>query len=328
MAFLWCESFDKIGNTTNLLLKYPASSGTFSFPSGRLGGNAMQISGTWLCPHAAASTIVLGFAFNFGSDNSSRTDFVKFFEGATLHIEVEWTFGTWTVKRGTTTIATVPDAVIPVNTWHYLEIKIEIGASGSWEIRRNGATLGSASGVNTQNGGTGVATRILLSNGANPAFTVDDVYILDGTGSAPMNNFLGDSLVEAFSPNAAGDFSDFTPSAGSNWQNVNEASQNGDTTYNASSTVGHKDLYQIQDTARAGAVRGLVITAWLRKDDAGARDACITVRSGGTDADSSSIALGNSYQAYMAILATDPNTGSPWTVAALNALQIGAKVLS
>lgn len=327
MAFLWCESFDRIGSNANLLLKYPNCSGSQTFVSGRLGGQAVQVNGVVYISHAASNTIICGFAFNWINNLTPRTDFLKFFEGATLHIEVEWNGAGWTIKRGTTTIGTVNDS-IPQSTWHYLEVKVVIGSSGSWEIRRNGATLGSASGVNTQNGGTGQLNNITWSNGGNPNFYVDDLYILDGSGAAPLNDFLGDSLVECLAPNGAGDITNFTPSAGANWECVDEASQDGDTTYNASSTASHKDLYNLDNTSRSGAVRGLVVTAWMRKDDAGGRNACITVRSGSTDADGASIALGNSYQGYTAIFATDPNTGAAWTVSALNALQIGAKVLS
>lgn len=332
MAFLWCESFDKIGSDANLLLKYPLSGSGHTFISGRLGGQAMRLSNFWSCPIPSSSTIIVGFALNWLSDNLTyRRDLLKFFEDSTLHIEVEYAGSGmgWIARRGTTQIAAVPDPVMPVNTWHYIEVKVVIhDTAGAWEIRRNGAVVGSGSGVDTRNGGTGIVNQIRFDDGFDPVFAIDDFYCLDGSGPAPLNDFLGDSLVEAFSPNAAGDLSQFTPSSGANWQCVNESSQNADTNYAASSTVGHKDLYNIEDTTRTGAVRGIVLTAWMRKDDAGGRNACISIRSGSTDSDGPTIALSNTYQAYTAVFANNPDTGSAWSVPALNALQIGAKVLS
>ena len=91
MAFLWCEFFDKIGSDANLLLKYPLSGSGHTFISGRLGGQAMRLSNFWSCPIPSSSTIIVGFALNWLSDNLTyRRDLLKFFEDSTLHIEVEY----------------------------------------------------------------------------------------------------------------------------------------------------------------------------------------------------------------------------------------------
>jgi hypothetical protein len=128
-------------------------------------------------------------------------------------------------------------------------------------------------------------------------------------------------------PNGAGASSGWTPSAGSNYQNVDEQPNDGDTTYNSTTTVGAEDTYACPASVPAGcAVYAVAVEADVRKDDAGTNDADALLRSGGVNyASGSPLSLTTQYQRLTRIWKTDPATGAQWTVANANASQPGVK---
>ena len=72
-----------------------------------------------------------------------------------------------------------------------------------------------------------------------------------------------------------------------------------------------------------------MMTARMRKTDAGAREAAIIHKSGSTETEESSVALGTSYVNYQSsIRETNPDTGNAWTISDVNALQAGIEVKS
>lgn len=251
-------------------------------------------------------------------------------DGSTDHLSITVdSNGTLRVRRGggSGTILGSSDAgLIPLNAWFYLEVKATInGSTGSVEVRFNGITKITLTNVNTANSANLYVDRVMWQSGK-----VDDLYVCDTTG--PDNyDYLGDIKVETILPNAAGDASDLTPSAGSNYQNVDDSpSPNDDTDYNESANVGDRDLYHLSDLATAsGSIKGVMITARMRKTDAGAREAAIIHKSGSTETEEGSVALGTSYVNYQSsIHETNPDTGNAWTIAEVNALQAGLKVKS
>src|SRR6185437_13665423 len=78
------------------------------------------------------------------------------------------------------------------------------------------------------------ASQIQFSPGAAAGIGCDITY---GTTQA------GDLRVECVMPNGPGAHTQFTPSAGANWQNVDEVPPDDDTTHNDSSTAGQLDTF-------------------------------------------------------------------------------------
>lgn len=74
---------------------------------------------------------------------------------------------------------------------------------------------------------------------------LDDVAWNDETGSF-QNDYPGDGKIIYMRPNAAGDNTDWTPSAGSNYQNVDEATPNDATDYNSSTTLNQIDDFELE----------------------------------------------------------------------------------
>ena len=110
---------------------------------------------------------------------------------------------------------------------------------------------------------------------------------------------------------------------------VNETQQDGTTSYVYDATVNDADLYAI---ASIGGVPSNVVAVTTRgffsKSDAGARGAQVQLKSGATTAGSTPTLLSNTFGWLYRTDVTDPATGSAWTGAAVDALQIGPKVTS
>lgn len=103
---------------------------------------------------------------------------------------------------------------------------------------------------------------------------------------------------------------------------------NGDVAYIASNTTGASSDFAHQALILSGSIKAVVHLTYARKDDAGTRQISQICVSGGTTELSSTISLGNTYQYYKDILEEDPNTGSQWTVAGLNAATFGVEDIS
>jgi hypothetical protein len=229
--------------------------------------------------------------------------------------------GNQSVLLGTTTNAIVRNAT------NYVELKVTFhSTTGAYELRVNGVTWLSATGVNTITSANAYANDLKFTASSNDAYWLDDLYLADTNGSA-NNDFLGDVRVQCIYPNAAGNYTEFTPNTGLNWAAVDEQAIDGDTTYVSSSTPGQKDSYGFQDLAGAAAqIYGIQRLALARKDDAGTRTLRTFYRTGGVDYESADSSVGNAYSYSIDILEKSPATTTAWTVSDINNGEFGIKV--
>lgn len=133
--------------------------------------------------------------------------------------------------------------------------------------------------------------------------------------------------IETLRPNAAGDSAICTKyGCTSNWECVDESVSDGDTTY-CQCGYNDKDLHNI-DTSALGAgttINKVTLHAVIKRYNATYNHGYIGIKSGSTESWSDLITLPESWTEETKEYATDPNTGLAWTVAAINALQIGYK---
>ena len=237
--------------------------------------------------------------------------------------------GRLTVSNSAGVVAT-GTVVIALDTWYYIEVKIVVGSSGSCELHLNGIS-GEIASTTANFGTTNVAQIAFVepNNNASDLF-LDDLYLLDTTGSAPQNDFLGDVTVETLYPNADGTHQDWAPStAGSHFSNVNESSgtyPDGDTTYVSDVTPGAIDTYTVGALAAlTGTVFGVATNLYARKDDAAARTIAPVIREAGTDyVGATTVGLTTSYLFYRQLYPLDP-AGAAWTIASVNGSEYGVK---
>lgn len=327
MALKWIESFDDVSTAVQLAVAggYPASNTTgTSIVTGR-NGNAFRSnggSGELIADVGGTSaTGVLGFAFRVASLPNATYDLVRLSEGSTLHTVMRMNASQqFTYHRGGTLVAT-GSTVIAFNTWYHVEIESVIADSGGTiNCKINEISDVTFTG-DTKNGGTGYIDRFSFRGWANTDY--DDVFFFDNAG------FRGDCKVETLRPTGAGNSTGWTPSTGSNYQNVDDTTPDDDSTYNSAATAGDKDTFALGNLATtSGSVLGLVQVVRFRKDDAGSRSIATVVRTGATDYDGSTASSSTTYGYTRTLRETNPNTTSAWTISEVNGMEAGYKVVA
>jgi hypothetical protein len=105
---------------------------------------------------------------------------------------------------------------------------------------------------------------------------------------------------------------------------VNEAQEDGATSYVYDSNVGDADFYGIAALAVTPAsVIAVTTRGFAEKSDAGTRSGAMQLKSGSTTVASTSTALSTSFGWLWRTDTTDPNTGAAWTPTAVNNVQVG-----
>lgn len=225
-------------------------------------------------------------------------------------------------------IGTPSTYALQVGVWAYIEVRMKCNATtGTCLVRVNGTEVLNLTGLDTSWDGTSL-TRFALGGQwavSHFAFQYDDLVVMDLNGSV-NNAFLGDVTVTALYPSGAGTTSGWTPSAGSNYQNVDETSPNDDTDYNSTATLNAKDTYAMQDCAAGADIRAVQILATVRKGSEGPGQVKLVTRSSSTDYDGSARGIGGTTYSYVReIRETDPATAAAWSESGWNAVEIGLK---
>jgi hypothetical protein len=271
----------------------------------------------------AAATVCVGFHISGRSTDtfSLATTFrglVRFIVGAVVVTLTNTTDGI-SVHRDSTLLGTIGSGVVVDTALHHIEVKLLSHASaGTAEVKLDGVSVGALTGLNT----TGTSITLISIGSGSTASKLDNFFIAD--------DFVGEMRSILSSPTSDSSVQ-FTPSAGSNYQNVDDTAQDGDTTYNESSTVGHKDLFGFADIATSGIdVKCVSLVTVARKDDAGERTLTCIANQDATDYDQTTHTLATAYPATLGavqstILSTAPDT-SAWTSAIFNAMLWGYKV--
>lgn len=332
------QLFDGFEILPNLKNNATLTSATATSNPGRTGGKALGLSGaggTITIPvPTPAAVAYCGFAFKesgsaWGS-GSSGVFLVSFAgdSGATTHVTVKVAAdGRVEVRRGNGagTVIGTSVLVLSVNVWHYMEVEVIVSdAGGVVVVRVDNVEYLNLTAVDTKNGGTltTVSTVALGQfNGAN----YDDFYFCDGTGAAPYNTFLGDRVVRAGRPDGAGASTGLTPSAGSNYQCVDEDPW---TTTDYVSGAAGTDLYSVSDVSGFSSVDAVQTITYSNKTDAGVRTLRTVMRSNlGTSVESADLALTTTTGVVQGpIRQLDPDS-APLTQTLVNTAQYGVKVV-
>lgn len=218
---------------------------------------------------------------------------------------------------------------VPLNNWFYIEFKVTFNAtSGSVEVRVNGTTYLTLTSKDTISTANAYANRIYVGANYHDADVYwDDIYVCDTSGSY-NNDFLGDITIETLHPSGAGNSSQLTPSAGSNYENVDDATDiDDDTTYNEGSTVGYKDTYAMDDMTGTGTIKAVAFNLCARKTDAGSKGIQQIARVNSTDYDiGSAEGLFDNYKIYQGIAEVNPDDSAAWEAADVNGMEAGVEI--
>ena len=345
MALLFCDSFDHYASA-GMAYKWTyrdganvtidASYGRFSTGGCKITYNSSGVYKT----HDQKRTLVAGVAVKVPNVTPGVITPIAFCEAlytqpqccvcvnASKYLEV---------RRGDnngTVLATSTDPL--TQGWHYVEFKAYIDDSaGTTEVHLDGVEVAelTLTDQDTQNRTNNYAdiTRLCLSTGGSQAdYYFDDFYLCDTTGSY-CNDFLGDIRVECKLPDGAGDSvnTDWTPSAGDNYECVNESPPTDDTDYVSSETADNIDTYAFAALATtAGSVKAVTVWNYARKDDAGTRQIAAVARHDTSESYGSTVTLSATYTHYGEIYHVNPSTTSAWTIAEVNEAEFGVKLIA
>jgi len=345
MALLWFDGFESYTNSADMLAMSNILTASLYGVSASYGRRSSV--GVYL--HNAEplsinipeqpSTIVVGFAFYingttppsysaagplvaFMDQYAGGVNHLKFFVKPDRNIEV---------RNGANAILATSSGILAEGlTWCYIEIKAVISDTvGQITINMNGTeVLSTTSDLDTLNGSNAYVGVVQLRNVVNFATWYDDLYILDNTGDAPHNDFLGDIRVDVVRPDGAGTHTDFTPSAGANYQNVDETYPDDNSTYNDGDTVGYQDSYNMGALpAPSGTtIYGFKSQITVRKTDAGARKCKLLTIAGTTEDLGSEISLSDTFTTHTKVFEHNPDDSADWEDADINAVQVGVEV--
>ena len=340
MALRFMDSFDHYTTFLQKWTSWASDAGGIAIGAAgaRTGANGARITnasyaGGYRCigvlTLTAQGTWIMGFAYRVAG--IAATDIATTRDAGTVqgHLRLN-ADGTLSLLRGATVVAT-SSRVITAGVFQHIEFKHIIHSStGTLEVRVNGVVWATFTG-NTQQTANATANQLGIGADAYPASHTtdyDDVYILDGAGSAPNNAYWGDTAINCLLPSGAGNYTglDTLVGAATHYQAVDEAAPNDDTDYVADDTVDAKDSYAYADLAGAGTIYGVQVLIRAKKDVAGTGNVARLYRNASTDNQGADVALGTSYGYVTEILETDPIAAGVWTVTNVNSAEFGVVV--
>jgi hypothetical protein len=285
------------------------------------------------------STIIIGFAMksvNAGNFSyQSTTPFVEILDDdGNRHIGFFGADGTRNIEvrdNGGSILAT-GTYIIPYDSWIYAEFKVTIhDSAGVVQTRFNEVLDIDISSQDTCNGSNAYCGDIEIRPIKNyGSYHLDDLYICNGQGSK-NNDFLGDIRVDALRPDGAGTHTDFTPSTGSNYENVDEDYPDDDSTYNDGSNVSDQDSYSLDDlpTPPSGStIHGVKDQITVRKTDAGTRTAKILTVQNSSDYLGDEITLSDSFTTHARVMEDNPDDSAAWADADVNGGEVGVEIIT
>lgn len=348
MALLWCDGFDHYGVADNLTEGAWAelsSNISVSTANSRTGTyhirdqSSIQQTPFRRVLGGAKTTVGIAGAFYFSQlpiSNGARRlfDFRDNANGIQVSITCQST-GTVAAYRGSgsgTLLGTSLSTVLTAETYQHIEALVTFSNTvGSIEVRVNGVTVLSLSGIDTVNTANVECSQVAFcgsANGSNVSgvMDLDDVFCYDDTGSF-NNTFFGDRRVLTLFPNADTPTADWTiVGAANGYQAINQATPDGDTTYIWAGPPGSPDpasQFAISNLpAGISTISGVVVVGMGRKTEAGPADTQWSIVSGSSQSTGVVRQMTEIYTYRQDVFETDPDTAAPFTPSSVDALQI------
>jgi hypothetical protein len=260
---------------------------------------------------------------------SGLATYVTFFDGTTAQCSVVFRVdGAIVFTRGGVTgtvIATYPGAFTS-NQWVVFEIEAVVNSiTGSFTVRTNGATTNTfhAANLNTQSSANAYANKIGLGCNAITTQNVDDFIWSSDPTTLP---WLG--AVRSYARAPTSDVQkQFIPLTGAvNFAMIDEAKEDGATSYVYTTNVANNDYYHFAPLGTTPpSILGIAVRGFARKSEVSTRTGVFMLKSGvqfspTTHGDQ---LTQNTWSNMWDFFITDPNTNNPWTVAGVDAVQIG-----
>ena len=337
MTVLFMDSVEGADGAQRYEQYAPASILTGVTPSG---GNAyrLQISNGHLIAKSVpdVASIIVGFNWRVSGNNDNDAGGALPFRlygdgGTTVHMSLcnLSATGQLRARLGTSTgtiLGTSAEGVFPINEFHFVEVRYVVhDTTGICQVWCDGVLVIDFTG-DTKSGGTETSIDLVRwGRTINNASDVGDIHILSATTP------LGPCRPIWLPVTADGTHQDFSPlGAGTHFSEVDEATPDGDTSYVAGAVEGDIDTFVLTDLPASGAgnawqVHAIQTVASARKSDAGAKSMRPALRTGGADHAGTTVVLSETYDTYLEVFETNPDTAAAWTEAEIDALEAGVE---
>lgn len=301
-------------------------------------GSFSAISTARFATTPTVSTVFISHGFRLTVPASNGASFSQIRENGTSHLSLNVETKQVVLRRGdrSGTVLATSSLSIPIELgqWRHVEWKAVIAdAGGSVEVRIDGVTVITYSG-DTRNGGTAGAIndfglQTIPNGGGTDLFRISDLFIWDNSGSGDYTDWMGDMKIETLRPNGNGSASQLVGSDGNSTDNyllVDEATPSS-SDYNGSATIGQRDLYAVGNLlSTTGTVNAVQVHASAFKSDASAASMKVLTKVGASENASVAFPLPASAGWIESEIQTTKPGGGAWTIADVNAVEIGAEV--
>jgi len=349
MALLFMDGCDHYGVKADIEDKYDTVEGTTEIApfntGGKFGGGYIGISTDDISIRKSVTPSVTMFVqgyFFFSESDAFGTDnlIVAFdeFSGAQWGLVTLSDGRVAALKGGGGGTQGVSTEVLEKGKWLFFELKYVINdLIGEVFFSVDGVTFldltdADIKGTSSQN--SGEVGFYCPSSALGVDCRWDDIVIMNDSGPA-NNGLLGAHRIQTLYPDGDGVTTDFTPTGAgtTNADRVDDGDTgpDGDTTYVESATIGHKDLYTLDDLDSANFREGVAVQVGtvVRKDIAGARTSRNLLRTGGTNFDGTIFSpLENEYTLELDLYVENPDTLSTWEIQDINSLEVGQEVVT
>jgi len=265
-------------------------------------------------------------AFRFRSI-SSNTNGIAYFNSSGTRVGTLIRLGGYLVaKLGTNGGTTLATGTKPIddNTTYLIEIYFKpADTGGRWVVKVDGITDIDYTGDTTP--GPTTIDRIGLGTNytGSACYAYYDNFIVDN------ETFPGNTRIQAIRPTAAGNSTQWTPSAGSNWDCVDEVPPS-TSDYVYTNTPDSLDLYTFGDLSGSiDSIQCVQVQALAMLEGAPTPQKLqLAVRTGGSNYFSNSKAIPTgSPRTVFDIWVNNPNTSSPWEASEVNGAEFGIKAV-
>lgn len=354
MALLWCDGFDHYGTLARMTdgpyADVTVGSWQLSTTNPRTGATCMRKLGVLTLDAqlrrvlgGAKTTVGLAVALYMDRMPNAADSYClyDFRDSANVpHISIcVGTTGTIVVKRGTAAtgggftsvlLGTTSVPVITANAYQHVETMVFFSNTvGTVEVRVNGVTVLSLTGIDTVNTANVECSQVTIQCGCTGlsiqhfvTSDIDDIFAWDDSSSY-NNAFIGDRRVLTLFPDSNTATADWTAvGAASGYLCIDEANPNDDTDYITAATVGQVSQFGLQNLpAGISVVNAVVMVERARKTDAGTANTKVSVVSGASSAAGADKPLTEIYTYRQDVFQTDPVSAAPFTPTEVNNLQ-------
>lgn len=340
MTILFIDSFDHYAQEHIDDKGYSQSqtgNHTISSGNGRRGTNCMRSTGTNTGArldrnYLASDTIVMGFAFRWSAFPDADRTIVDIRDtgGSSLLLLEATSAGEIRITSGGQSKITATNFFSPTNYNHY-EVKYTkgSGADGFAEFKKDQIIQKTI--TNSTETAQATAVRMMEKGSLAQFFDMDDLYILNGLGGSPKDDYLGNVRVDAHFADADGADTDFAPNTGAaNFTHVDDPfpGPDRDTTYNQAGTITNRDLHSMDAASLNTTVFAVQPVVYAKKTDAGTVTAELISEKpgGGGEKSSGTNNASDNYNFEHFILEQDPDDSTEWDDTKINATEFGYKI--